>query len=193
MLFVGSPGTGKSTMAAAFRRRGYRVLADACSVLAPDGHGGFRVLPGIPQLKLGSDAQALLGLPAGGAELPDGLLPLGLTFCPLPAPLKAICFLSYQREGHAELRPVVGYQRMGWLMAHILYPAFLGCGSQESSGLALASDLARRVELLEVAMPHDLSRLDEGVDLLEELLADGKLPRARPGNHPLDSAWAELG
>ena len=62
MVFVGPQGIGKSTLAAHFQRRGYRILSDDVCVLARDGSDGLRVLPAFPKLRLCPDALERLGI-----------------------------------------------------------------------------------------------------------------------------------
>ncbi len=54
-VFVGLSGNGKSTVAAAFRQRGYQVLADDVCVVSIREDGLPLVIPGYPQLKLWAD------------------------------------------------------------------------------------------------------------------------------------------
>ena len=192
VLFVGLPGTGKSTLAAHFRKRGYRVLADDLVVLAQDGRGGFRALPGIPELRLCPDAHERLGGPEGHLEGDKVVVALGRTFCPLPTPLKAICFLKHHRHENTILRPVVGFDRIGSLLAHTHHPALMACGGPGCSGLALAGHLARTAEFLQVLRPQDPAAIEAGVSLLESVLAGGKAPLESRGRHPLDAAWVGL-
>ncbi len=49
--FVGAPGAGKSTTAAAFAREGFAVVSDDIVALA-ESAGAFQVLPGCPYLRL---------------------------------------------------------------------------------------------------------------------------------------------
>jgi hypothetical protein len=192
VVFVGPSGSGKSTLAAHFRRRGYRILADDTAVLAEDGRGGFRVLPGMPQLRLCPDAHERLGSPDGRQEADKVVLSLGRTFSPVPAPLRAICFLKHHREAATVLRPVVGFHRIGWLLAHTQHPAFMACWGAGCRAMPLATQLARTAELLQVLRPLDPDCIEEGVTLLESILAGGKSPLEPNPNHPLNSAWAGL-
>jgi hypothetical protein len=51
VAFVGAPGAGKSTTAAAFARQGFGILSDDIVALAETA-GDFQVLPGCPYLRL---------------------------------------------------------------------------------------------------------------------------------------------
>jgi hypothetical protein len=63
VALVGPAGAGKSTLAAAFARNGYPVLADDVVALARR-HGAFVVEPGSPRIRLWPEAvEALYGAP----------------------------------------------------------------------------------------------------------------------------------
>ena len=51
VAFVGVPGAGKSTTAAAFARQGFAILSDDIVALA-ESEGAFQVMPGCPYLRL---------------------------------------------------------------------------------------------------------------------------------------------
>jgi hypothetical protein len=53
--FLGEAGRGKSTLAAAFARRGYRILTDDCLHLSPSA-GGYRVRPWSSGIRLWQDS-----------------------------------------------------------------------------------------------------------------------------------------
>jgi hypothetical protein len=96
VAFLGAPGSGKSTMTAALRRRGHRVMAD--DVVPVDLSDPARpvVAAGFPQLKLspaaaaavGEDVDALVRLHHGNPKLgcpvhdamADGWLPLARVY-----------------------------------------------------------------------------------------------------------------
>lgn len=60
--FMGPPGIGKSTLAAAMKRAGCPVLTDDVCVVGADGGGGFVAQPGIPRLRLWRNSLEALGL-----------------------------------------------------------------------------------------------------------------------------------
>ena len=56
LVFMGPSGVGKSSMAAAFVGRGYKLLAEDLCALSCSNGGGKQVLPGLRQIRLWSDS-----------------------------------------------------------------------------------------------------------------------------------------
>ncbi|HHP7242918.1 MAG TPA: hypothetical protein ACFCUD_14680 [Cyclobacteriaceae bacterium] len=56
VLFAGKSGAGKSTTAAAFRNKGFKVINDDISLISFDQQGVPRVISGYPQMKLWIDS-----------------------------------------------------------------------------------------------------------------------------------------
>lgn len=61
VLFTGKSGIGKSTLAAALQKKGYRVLTDDVCAVKLDNQGIPQIMPGFPSLKLWQDALKQLG------------------------------------------------------------------------------------------------------------------------------------
>ena len=108
LALFGRAGAGKSTLAAAFARRGDVVLTDDVAPLEPDGDR-FRVRPGYPQLRLWPDSVRLL---YGDADALPPLTPTwekrgldltrpGYRFAARPLPLAAVYVLGERREADA--------------------------------------------------------------------------------------------
>jgi hypothetical protein len=61
IIFLGKPGAGKSTTAAAFAQKGYTVIADDLVALEINSQGLISIIPAFPQLKLWESAIIGLG------------------------------------------------------------------------------------------------------------------------------------
>jgi hypothetical protein len=68
VLLAGHSGIGKSTLAAAFGRRGFRIVTDDVSGVRLARGGLPEVLPGIARLKLHADTLGALGIDPRGLE-----------------------------------------------------------------------------------------------------------------------------
>lgn len=93
VVFMGAPGAGKSTTAAAFVKAGCRLLSDDLTALSFDDQGKPFVVPAYPQLKIWENTVKGLGMNLENLErvsegvnkfavtprdsFPDQMLPLG--------------------------------------------------------------------------------------------------------------------
>jgi hypothetical protein len=68
VAFMGEAGAGKSTLAAWFHDRGFRIIADDVCVVGFDDCGEPYAAPGLPRLRLWAEALALMGRDAVGLE-----------------------------------------------------------------------------------------------------------------------------
>lgn len=66
VLFTGVSGIGKSTLAAAFQNKGYKVLTDDVSAVKINKDGIPYIMPGFPSLKLWKDAAIRMGADVTG-------------------------------------------------------------------------------------------------------------------------------
>ena len=82
MIFVGEQGIGKSTLAAEFHHRGYRLLSDdVCAVAAAPEE--LQVLPALAQFRLCEDAYQRLGAPQNARfDVDKFVVPMGEGYCP---------------------------------------------------------------------------------------------------------------
>jgi len=103
VVFLGSKGFGKSTLAAAFISAGYPVLTDDLLILQPAGNR-FMAYPGPARIELCPKiARQLLGTLADGARMNTDteklILPLqGKQICSLPVPVRAVYALAAPQE-----------------------------------------------------------------------------------------------
>lgn len=126
VAFAGRSGTGKSTLAATFLRRGHAVLADDVTVVDPAHPQGPHVLPAFPRLKLWQDAVTALAWDTGQLqpvrpELRKYLLPVGTAaFCAEPLPLSAVIRLETVNDPrHAGLEQLRGLAAVSCLQAEV--------------------------------------------------------------------------
>jgi hypothetical protein len=83
--FMGDSGRGKSTLAAAFVRAGFRLLTDDLLILKEDGRG-LQAYPGLPRIKLYPEmARTVFGEPVQGTPMnpltPKLVIPLDSRLC----------------------------------------------------------------------------------------------------------------
>ena len=127
MIFVGAPGVGKSTLAAQFHRRGYRLLSDdVCAVATvPEG---LQVLPALAHFRLCADAYERLGAPRDASFNVDKfVIPMNEGYCPRPTPLKAIHILADQEGCASKFEVLRGFDRVQRLLENFLVLHHMFC------------------------------------------------------------------
>lgn len=113
VAFTGMSGAGKSTLAAAFLRRGFRILADDILVVELDGNATL-ARAAFPRIKLWQDALDGLDLAPDGlervrSELDKFQLPVADRFQPGPLPLAALYHLHKVNDDRlAGIAPLKG-------------------------------------------------------------------------------------
>lgn len=121
--FSGPCGTGKSTLAAAFLRRGHAVLADDLTVIDPAAPGGPLVWPSFPRLKLCGDAAQAMGVATEGLERVGWAgdkvhVPLADGFHATPLPLAAVDHVE-NGEGETARLPLAGVAAVGAMLGAV--------------------------------------------------------------------------
>jgi hypothetical protein len=172
VIFAGASGQGKSTLAAAFHRLGYRILADDVSAIACHDAGYPLVYPGYPQLKISATAadalhQATAGLrpidPAAGKYA----LPIRDAFCTQPLPLYAIYMLRTTATRAVELQRLGGVERLRVLATQTFRKRLLAALGVIDSHFQQLSAVTQSAVVSWLARAHDFYQLDEVIDLLE--------------------------
>ena len=172
VAFLGVSGVGKSTTAAAFRRRGCAVLTDDLCVVREGADGRLMIHPGFPQMKLWLDSLEKLDLSADGLrrlrhKIEKRVLPLGDEFATAPQPVKKIYVLHPTAKDALHLTNVDGPRKFRVLKSHTYRFGFLAGIGDKTGHFQLAMKLARQVPLVIAARPEAPFRLEELVDLVE--------------------------
>ena len=116
-IILGNQGFGKSTLAAAFVRRGYSLLSDDVLPLRRKLNQ-LQALPGVPEIRLGSKMVDLIG----GDSRINGLtkvfaktrVGVGFAFCSEPLPVKKIYWLSPPKRTDRSLSITPLSLKDGW-------------------------------------------------------------------------------
>jgi hypothetical protein len=186
VAFVGEQGAGKSTIAAAFARRGHAVLADDIVALV-ERDGLLRVMPAYPYLSLWPDSVEMLygsakALPSFSANFEKRMLPLtgsALRFEKESLPLAAI-FLLGERSADATaplLETLTPQQSLLSLVANS-YATSLLDDDMRIREFSLFGRLLSLVPVRRLRPHQDPARIDRLCGRVEE--ACGRLP-----NRPL--------
>lgn len=129
VAFMGHSGAGKSTIAAWFHDRGYRVLADDVCVVTFDGAGGPVAHAGIPRLRLWREALEASGRTADAFELSfddqDKYNVPTAAGAGAPLELSHIYLLRKAEAGHPSIARLQGIDAVDALVANTYRGAFV--------------------------------------------------------------------
>jgi hypothetical protein len=172
MIFVGEQGVGKSTLAAAFHQKGYRLLSDdVCAVEATPEE--LRILPALAQFRLCADAYERLGTREGVRfDVDKFVVPMGEGYCPDPVPLRAIHILSEYDEPTPKFEVLRGFDRVQRLLENLYRPQYLKGQETQAELMRLAGLIAQKSTLIAVPRRRDPAAIEDLVTLLEERWAE---------------------
>ena len=150
VAFMGHSGAGKSTMAAWFLDRGYRVLADDVCVVTMDGDGRPLAHRGIPRLRLWREAIEVSGRAVEDYELSfDDMdkynVPTPRSEDLRPVPLDHLYLLRKAEEGTVGVQQLQGIEAVEALVANTYRGGYVARMGATRQHLAACLDLVRKV------------------------------------------------
>ncbi len=171
VVFVGSSGVGKSTLAAAFYQRGFPVLADDVCAVSLDEQGTPLLYPAFPHLKLWADmletlAQDKATLQQVRPNLEKYALPLNKPFEQTPLPLHAVYQLTHHNKPDFEFEHLEQMKKFQILSNNTYRQHFLSGLGMRATHFRHVSAVANHVRVGRVTRPDYPLRLDELVELL---------------------------
>lgn len=175
VIFVGVSGNGKSTLAGAFHKRGYRTISDDVSALSLSRKGIAQLWPGYPRIKLCADATTKLGIRPStllrfSREEDKFELPLS-EFSLDAVEVYAIYVLETGPHDYITLIPISGFDKIKELTINTYRLHFLQGMHCEQRLFHQAQILARQARIVRVIRPQHSFQLDELVDLIERDLS----------------------
>jgi hypothetical protein len=168
IAFAGNSGEGKSTLTAALRARGHRLVSDDV-VVVDDGGDVPLVLPGFPQVKLWPDAALAVGLDADALpRIEDGhdkrahRLAEGL----VDHPLRLARVYILDRGDAVCSTSLTGGEAVIALLG-VSYAGLGRAGWAEAADFERTAALARAVDVRRLERPWSLDALSVVVDHVE--------------------------
>ncbi len=172
MIFVGTQGAGKSTLAAQFYLKGYRLLSDdVCAVEAtPDG---LWTLPAFARFRLCADAFARFGSPQDARfDVDKFVVPVRNNYCPCPVPLRAIHILADHDNNNPEFEELRGFDRVQRLLENLYRPHFLKGQGTQSILMQMAGLIAQKTTIASVSRRRAPEMIEGLVGFLESAWAE---------------------
>ena len=169
IAFLGAPGAGKSTTAAAFARLGYPVVSEDVVALSDNGDS-FSVQPGYPRINLWPESvEAMFGaedaLPLVTPDWGKRFLAVGqegLLFQRESLPLSAIYFLG-ERDSQTRIPIIAPLEGMAALMTLVenTYVNYVLDDSMRSHEFDVLGRLVSKVPVLSVRASNDSAHLPD--------------------------------
>ncbi len=177
VLFLGESGAGKSTTAAAFYRRGHKVLADDVAAVRP-ANSGLELQPAWPGLRLLQNS-----LDAIGAETPPSdfcdekhVYRLKSPVLAGPLPVKRMYFLDYHPSGGSlavRSSALSGLSVVALLNAHSLLRSWRADHALRQINLDRAAAVGTAGHVRRLTRARSLDLLPRLVDFVEaDVMAD---------------------
>ncbi|MFZ5707400.1 MAG: hypothetical protein ACOY5R_19255 [Pseudomonadota bacterium] len=176
-LLWSPPGTGKTSLAMALVRRGFRWVADGLCAL--DMRGSHPLIqPGFPVIKLWPDSLEALSMPRPQGEPgPGGRFSISAApwYDGEPRQLAAIALLRPARGGMAtRCQRLQGGAAFAGAAKLVTLPAVARALGAEASFMQSLAGIASRVPVLDLLHPAGLEKLDEAADWLMEQILFGQ-------------------
>jgi hypothetical protein len=172
VIFMGRSSTGKSSLAAAFYRRGFSVLGD--DTLALDVKNGQALAyPTFPQLRLWPDMLRTLKitpaetlalrpkLPKRGLPTPDG-------FEVGPQAIAAIYLLDTDLENEITLEKLQGMGRFSILLKNTFREKFLGGLGVRPVHFQKVSQVAQKTPVARLTRPENKAQFERLLAVIEQ-------------------------
>lgn len=175
IAFGGPKGVGKSTLAFALMRRGWKVLADDHAALRVES-GQVKVEPGYPYLRTSGETYNMAGAPRERMRLVNGdgdkcFLPLSAeAYCHRSLPLAAVYLLGNGAKITFEAVPPA--EAVMQLTA-LLHAPYLRRRESSREELARLSEVSRRVDVVRLHYPRTWDALGS-LDVELQLRTDNK-------------------
>lgn len=171
-MFMGNSGTGKSTLAAAFSKKGARVLADDISLIRHPENSSILV-PAFPQVKLWEDSLTKLQDSPGNlkkvrAELGKYWKTITERFQDQPKTVALAFLLSPVNNDNFSITRLKGIEKFNVLKNNTYKFRFIHSTGLEKNHFGNISRLANNITLFKTERPSGGFELDKLVDLLLE-------------------------
>jgi len=173
LLFTGKRGAGKSTLAAAFHDKGYRVLTDDVCAISLDGDGAPRIVPGFPGLKLWKDSAEKLGksvdgLARVGRDMEKYRVGAGVRYRGESALLSGVYMLESHDAPTIEITRLDNFAKLTALIRSTYRYRFVSGQGMKTIHFRQCAAAAEKVNVFKVLRPKEGFRLAELVAAVEQ-------------------------
>lgn len=172
ILFLGESGYGKSTLAEAFRRKGYPLLSDDVSALTFSADKTVTVAPSYPKLGLMEDATVNFNIPLEGLQeahhkVSKYSVPIREGFCAVSKKLDRIYILQPSNKDRIRIEQLSNKENIPHLHHNTYRKKAVKKLGLLKEHLDQCQNLAGNYPVRILHRPRDLSRLPELIEFLE--------------------------
>lgn len=177
IMFSGTSGIGKSTLAAAFYEKGYHILCDDLSVIVFGEDDSPYVVSGIPSLKLWDDALHRLGQNADSLVMVRETMQkyrvdIADKYWSHPLPLKRIYILGSYLEADIRVNELNSFEKMRAINNNTFRKRFLEGQGVKPVHFKQCAALAQKVRVFRVLRPRAEFLIEELSATLEKEMAN---------------------
>lgn len=185
VVFTGMSGAGKSSLLAAFRKKGYPFLTDDVVAVTVDSDGMAWIHPSYPQQKLWRDSTKAVGVETESLkpfytinDQEKFAVPAQQGFWRSPAPLAAVYELQVTNCREVALQALDGVHKLALLLSHTYRPWLIDGLGLKAAHFKKCAAVARQVAVSLLSRPAEKFTLEEQVRRIEQDLARLELDRA---------------
>jgi len=169
IVFLGAHSMGKSTLSAAFFKRGYTVLSDGIVVINKQ----MEVIPSFPALHLWHDAASYLNIDTTSfrrvrPKFEKFIMPTTEQFNSQPKAIQTIYPIHWNKSGTCEIEPLFGGDKLRYLHAHIYNKPYFIAAKKNMCYFNFFVQLAKQVNLILIERTRSHYRTSELVELIEK-------------------------
>jgi hypothetical protein len=174
VMFMGRSGIGKSTLAAAMKDRGYKVLADDVCAIKTFADNKSVIYPGVPQIKLWKEAAHYLKEDVSLLKriLPDEekyALPIADAYCSQPLPLRSIYLLDFYDGKELKITALSLMEKLVAIKSNTYRKGMVTKMGIAANHLKMSGELAKGTRIRQILRPQNsLKRINELINAIED-------------------------
>ena len=172
-IITGSQGAGKSTLAAALKKKGYAILTDDIAAVAFDEKGIPWVYPSYPQQKLWRDSLESMGNDVSSfsniyGRVDKYAVSIHDIFCETPKKLAAIYEVRKENCQVVGINKLSGIDKLLVIMNNIYRLGFVSGLDLKEETFRYSAALAKQVSISRIIRPDRLFTMEDMTILLEK-------------------------
>jgi len=179
IIITGNQGAGKSTLAAAFKEKGYEILTDDVAAVSFDSEGMPWVYPSYPQQKLWRDSLESMGNEVSSlsniyGRIDKYAVTIQDNFCRTPIRLAGIYELWKEHCQNVELNKLSGMAKLSVIINNIYRFGFVHGLDLKEETFRYATSLGKQISVSRIIRPDGMFSAKDQLSVIENDLQIGK-------------------